>query len=129
MAINEWKIWRKLGIAKEEEREEVRVEEDLEAVGSFLKGFEAEELKRKVARMGELAREEKIIGTELKEDNLKKQIELLGEILAKYEFLEDDMDLNGIRLRQVGRELLRKAEEKGLKELVKEKKRDIKWRV
>lgn len=129
MAINEWKIWRKLGMVKEKEEEEVKVEEDLEAVSGFLKEIEVEELRRKVARMKEMAREEKVIEEGLKAENLKKQIALFEEILQKYSFLENDVDVNGLRLKKIGEELLRKAEERGLGDLVKEIRKKGQWRL
>ncbi len=128
MAINEWKIWKKVGITKEKEREEVKIEEDLKAVISFLKEIEVKQLIEKLEKLAERVKEGKIIKAELSEDNLKEQIKLLDEILKEYNFFEDDVDVNGLRLKKIGREFLREAKEKGIKELIKEKKRDINWK-
>ncbi len=128
MAINEWKIWRKLKITKEKEAEEVKVKDDLSAVISFLKEIDVKELARKLEIMKDMVKEGKVVGEELKSENLDKQINLFDEILRDYDFFVNDADINGLRLRKIGGELLRKAKEAGMDELVKGKKTDIKWR-
>jgi hypothetical protein len=127
MAINEWKIWKKAGIVKEEE-EEVKVRDDLDAVIAFLKEMDVKGLISKLEKMREMAKEEDVVEDGLKAENLEKQIMLFDEILRAYDFFEDDADVNGLRLQKIGNELLKKAKERGMTELVKEKKRDIKWR-
>ena len=128
MAINEWRIWRKIGMVKDEV-EEVKVEEDIKAALDFLKEIEVEELIRRLEKMKEMVKEGNVIDEGLKADNLEKQIKAFDEVLRDYGFFENDTDINGLRLRRVGGDLLRKAKEVGLKELVKEKKKDMEWRV
>jgi len=128
MAINEWGIWKKLGIVKGEEIEEVKVKDDLNAVLNSLKEIEVKELVKKLGTLKSMVKEEGVVKEELSVKNLKEQIKLLDGILQGYGFLEDDVDINGLRLRKVGKELLRKAKDKGMDELVKEKKKDMKWR-
>ena len=80
MAINEWKIWQKLGIVKKE-KPHVDVESDVQAVVDFLKGVKAD--KKKIVKLineyMDLRREEKAI-KKLKSykkklvENVKKQI-------------------------------------------------------
>lgn len=128
MAINEWGIWRKMGMVKDEV-EEVKIEEDIGAALDFLKEIEVGELIRRLEKMKEMVKEGKVIDEGLKADNLEKQIKAFDEVLRDYGFLENDTDINGLRLRRVGGDLLRKAKEVGLNDLVKEKKKDMKWRV
>lgn len=128
MAINEWKIWEKLGMIKKEEIEETKVKDDLDAVIGFLKEIDVKELAHKLVMMKDMVREEGVVEEGLKADNSEKQIKLFDEVLSKYGFFENDADINGLRLRKIGRELLRKAKEAGMTELVKEKKKDMKWR-
>lgn len=128
MAINEWRIWKRLRIVKEEEKEEVKVKDDLNAVISSLKDIDVSELLKRLERMKSMAREREVIDEKLKGNNLEKQINLLDDILQRYSFLEDDFDINGLRLRKIGKELLNKAKEKGMTDLVKEKNKDMKWK-
>ena len=127
MAINEWKIWKKTGIVKEDE-EEVKVKDDLDAVITFLKEMDVKVLISKLEQMREMAKEEDVVEDGLKAENLEKQIGLFDEILRAYDFFEEDADVNGLRLQKIGNELLKKAKERGMGDLVKEKKKDIKWR-
>ena len=128
MAINEWKIWQKVGIVKKSEFKEVKAEDDLQAVLDFLEEINVNELIKKVEKMKSMVHDAKVIHQELKVENLEKQIKQLDEVLTFYEFLENDTDINGIRLRKIGKDLLRKAGQADLKDIVKEKKKDIKWR-
>ena len=131
MAINEWKIWRKLRIVKEEYDlpEEVKVKDDLDAIISFLKEMDVKDLIKQLETMRDTVNEEGIVEKDLAETNIKKQIEFFDKILNTYSYFENDFDINGIRLRKIGEELLKKAKERGLLELVREKKKDLKWRV
>jgi hypothetical protein len=60
--------------------------------------------------------------------NLETQAEVLDKLLQRYEFFQNDADINGLRLRQIAQHFLNLAQKEGLKDLVKEKKRDLKWR-
>lgn len=126
MAVNNWRIWKKVGLIKREK--EVKIEEELEAVIDALKGIETRELIKKLEKMKEMAKEREIIKEGLKEENLKKQISFFDEILKEYGFLEDDIDINGLRLNKIGKELLNKAKEIKMKEVTKERKKKIEWR-
>ncbi|MBT4651524.1 hypothetical protein HOC13_03300 [Candidatus Woesearchaeota archaeon] len=128
MAINEWKVWKKVGWVKEEEKI-VKVEDDLRAVADFLSVLEsdARELITLLTRMKDLVREEKTISTDLKRDNLEHQVQLLDELLKRYEFFQNDADINGIRVKEIGKDLLKKLKDNGLVELWREKKKDFRW--
>ena len=128
MAINEWNVWKKLGMVNKEEIEETKVKDDLNAVIGFLKEIDVNELVNKLERMKDIVREEGVVEEGLKVENVERQIELLDEILQAYNFFQNDADINGLRLKKIGKELLRKAKEGGMVDLVKEKKNDIKWR-
>lgn len=128
MAINEWGIWKKLKIVKKSEFEEVKSVDDLQAVLEFLREINVKELIKKVEKLKCMVHDAKVIHQDLKTENLQKQIQQLDEVLTYYDFLQNDADINGLRLRKIGQELLRKADQAGLKDLVKEKKKDLKWR-
>ena len=128
MAVNEWIVWKKLGIVKKSGFKEVKIEDDLEAVLEFLREINVKELVKKIEKLKIMIHEQKVIHQELQGTNLEKQANQLEEVLTYYEFLENDADINGLRLRKIGQDILRKAEKAGLKDLVKAKKNDLKWR-
>ena len=126
MAINEWGIWKRMGLSKEEIAE-VHPKEDIDAIISFLKDFRAEPLIAKLEKMKSLLKEEEVIRAELKEDNLKKQVKEFEGILEEYSFLENDTDINGIRLRKkIGQNLITKLKPAGLTNILKKK--NLNWR-
>ena len=111
-----------------EELKEPSLEEELEIVLIFLKEIEVRELIRKLKKMKEMVAEGRVIKEELKKENLKKQITFFQEILREYSFFEDDTVINRLRLIKVGQRILAQAKELGLKDIVKEKKKDFFWR-
>ncbi len=92
--------------------------EDCAQVLPTLEKLEELEKERKVLTAGKLIRV-----------NIETQAKLLDELLKKYSFIQNDVDINGIRLAGIAEELLRHAKKAGLADLVKEKKKDIHWRV
>ena len=128
MAINEWKIWKKLGWVKEKELAEIKAEDDLQAVIEFLEEIDVLELIRKLETMKNIVHEEKVVHQDLQEDNLEKQIKQLDVVLSLYDAFQSDTDINSLRLKKIGQDLLKKVKEQNLPNLIKEKKNDFKWR-
>ena len=114
---------------KHNEFEEVKPSEDLKAVRSFLQETDLEKLKKDLQEMQEIMRDGEVVDHGLKTRNIKKKIKLFEQVLQEYDFLQNDVDINGIRLRKIAQNLLKDAKKAGLKETVKEKKKDFKWRV
>ncbi len=128
MAVNDWKIWQKLGWVKKSEFKEASAEDDLDAVIEFLEEINVKELILRVEKLRCMIHDAKVIHENLETKNIEHQIKKLDGVLTYYDYLQNDTDINGIRLRKIGQGLLRKAKKAGLKKLVKEKKKDIKWR-
>lgn len=134
MAINEWKIWKKLGIVKVE-KPHVDVETDVDAILTFLK-----EVKTDVKRIQGLYKEylelrwqEKALrknkaSTKRIIENVKKQILKYDQILKNYEFLQLDADVNGERVKKIAQSIKRKAKKYNVPKKWKEMmKKDMKW--
>ncbi len=128
MAINEWKIWKKLGLSKEKTEEEIKVKDDLGAIIAFLREIDVKKLIFQLEKMKEISKEEGVIKEDLKKSNLEKQIKFFDDILQRYDFFQNDADINGLRLKKIGKDLLKKAKEQGMSELVKEKNTDLRWK-
>ena len=134
MAINEWKIWKKLGLVKVE-KPHVEVEADVEAVLDFLKGVKAD--KKKIVK---LIKEYLLLRTEEKAlkkqkaskkklvENVQKQITKYDEILKTYEFMQLDADVGGERIKQIAQSIKRKAKKvKVPKKYMNHIEKDMKW--
>jgi hypothetical protein len=115
MAVNEWKIWQKLGIVKEK-KEFVNIDKALVTIIDFLKDFRpaVDTLDRllnefQLLRKKELKFKKEKKDKELIKENLQKQIRKFDQIMKTYEVLELDTDVNGERVKKIAHELQEKA--------------------
>ena len=102
---------------------------NIQAVLDFLDEAhqEVSSLKPLVKQLEELEKERGIATKELIVVNLQTQAEILDQILGKYEFLQNDADINGIRVKRIATAFLNLAKEAELHDLVKKKLEDKKW--
>lgn len=126
MAINEWKIWRKWFPQPEEKTD---IPTDLEAAYRFFSESERDrkQLAKDLSQSRVLWNEAKVVDENLRLENLKFQIELFDRIIQNYESFQNDVDINGLRVKKIATELLRRAEAAGLTDLVEQRKNDPRW--
>lgn len=126
MAINEWKIWRKWFPQPEEKTD---IPADLEATYRFFSESERDrkQLAKDLSQSRVLWNEAKVVDENLRLENLKFQIELFDRIIQNYESFQNDVDINGLRVKKIATELLRRAEAAGLTDLVEQRKNDPRW--
>ncbi|MEK6950476.1 MAG: hypothetical protein AABX13_02010 [Nanoarchaeota archaeon] len=107
----------------------VEVLKDIQVIQESLREVPAEAkiLLKELQQLEELEKERQVARESVVPVNLEAQARILDTILQRYEFYQNDVDINGIRVKQVAREFLKKARHAGLKELVNEKKKDMKW--
>jgi len=124
MAINEWRIWGK------KKREVVDIPKDLEAIEEFLANIneDVKRVKRDVTQARMLFDEAKVVEARLLDKNLTHHIEVMDNVVKDYELFQSDVNVNGLRVKKIARELLRRAKERGLLELAKDKWKDSRWR-
>jgi DNA repair ATPase RecN len=115
MAINEWKIWKKIGIVKEK-KEYVDIDKSMDIILNFLNEIKptADELAKlygqfQSLRKMELKLRKEKAGNHALKDNMQKQIRKYDQILKAYELLELDTDVNGERVKKIADELTNKA--------------------
>ena len=115
MAINEWKIWKDLGIVKPK-KEFVNVDSSVNAILVFLKETEPalKNITRlynqfKLLRKRELQLKKNKAGKTALKNNIQKQIKKYDQILKAYELLELDTDVNGERVKNIADEIEAKA--------------------
>src|SRR3989344_2823682 len=55
--------------------------------------------------------------------------ELLAQFkkLKRYEFFENDVNVNGLRVKMIAKEFLKRASKAGMTDLVRQKEKDKKW--
>ncbi len=128
MPLYEKKWWKKL-FSKKEPKTKVDVLKNTEALIEYLGEIsnDAKELQEKLNKLEELEKEFLVAKPSLIPINLETQAKLLDEILQYYEGFQNDADINGLRIKMVAQEFLKRAASAGLKNLVTEKKKDHKW--
>ena len=126
----EEKSWWQRIRRKKETKEKVDVLKDLQSIQETLEELpkESKVLLKQLRELEELEKERQVGRAGVAQVNIETQAELLDKILERYQFFQNDIDINSVRLRQVTGELLRHAEREGLRELVEEKKNDPTWK-
>lgn len=129
MALYEKKWWQKL-FQKKVPEEKFDALNNIQSVSEFLEelGPTLEQLKEDLDKLEELEKEREVGTSGILQINLETQAQLMDKILEKYQIFQDDADINGIRIKQIARNLLEKAEEIGMKDLVKERKKNFSWK-
>lgn len=128
MPLYEKKWWKKL-FSKKEPKTKVDVLKNAEAVTEFLSEIndDTKELLEKLNKLEELEKEFLVAKPSLIPINLETQAKLLDELLQHYEGFQNDADINGLRVKMIAQEFLKRAAAAGLKNIIAEKKKDHKW--
>tara|TARA_Y100000310_G_scaffold337165_1_gene423545 strand:+ start:914 stop:1309 length:396 start_codon:yes stop_codon:yes gene_type:complete len=128
MKIYEKKWWRKMFDKKKAPKEDVL--KDLEAMIDFLEDVndEAQHLIPELKKLEELEKERQVAESGLTQVNLETQAAVLDKVLERYEFFQNDVDINGIRVKRIAQEFLKQAKKAGMKDLVKEKEQSHQWK-
>ncbi len=128
MGLAEQKWWQKL-FKREEGRKKIDLSRDFDGINDFLADMvrDRQALVVLFEQLKELEEERQVATHVALKVNLQSQVTLLQDILDRYNNFEDDVQINGIRLRIIAAELLKKAEKAGLKDAVKDKRDLPEW--
>ena len=80
-------------------------------------------------QLEELEKESSVHKESIYHVNLETQAEVIEKVLERYQFFQDDVDINGLRVKEIANEFLVRAQKAGLKDLVKEKKNNPHWKL
>jgi len=129
MPLYEKKWWKKL-FAKKQHQKKVDSVKDIGAIIDFLEvvKLEAEEILPELTKLNNLEKERQVARSGIRQINLETQAKILDKIIEKYEFFQNDVDINGLRVKMIARQFLKNAEKDGLKDLINEKKKNSKWK-
>tara|TARA_Y100000031_G_C7963602_1_gene267105 strand:- start:159 stop:554 length:396 start_codon:yes stop_codon:yes gene_type:complete len=128
MKVYEKKWWRKIFDKNKPHKEDALL--DLQAMQDFLEDMadERSKLIEQIAKLKELEKERQVAEAGIVQVNIETQAEILEKILQRYEFFQNDVDINGIRIKRVAKELLQHAKKAGLNDLVKENQKKPMWK-
>ncbi len=82
---------------------------------------------KELTELEELEKERMVAKSGIVHVNLETQARVFDRLLERYEFFENDVDINGLRLKRIAGEYLKQAQRAGLTDLVAEKKENAKW--
>ncbi len=125
----EKKWWKK--VFSKPTQKKIDVQGDLDSITEFLDElhYDAKELLTQLKKLKELEKEYHVASSGIIHVNLESQAKLLDKILERYEFFENDVDINGLRVKSIAAEFLRRANKAGMTDLVKQKGKDARWKM
>ncbi|MEK6939493.1 MAG: hypothetical protein AABX31_02085 [Nanoarchaeota archaeon] len=109
----------------------VDVLSDIEAISEFLSEIQADtkELSSQLKKLKELEQEYQVATSGIVQVNLETQAKLLDKLLERYGFLQSDVDVNGLRVKAITAEFLRRAKAAGMTDLARQKEKDQRWKM
>ena len=115
---------------KKEAKYQVDIVKDVDAIVEFLKDihYDVKSLLPELQKLKDLETERKVASDGIIHINLETQAGVLDTLLEKYEFFQNDADINNLRLKAVAKQFLLNAKSAGLKDLAKEKQQDKRWK-
>jgi len=130
MGFYEWGWWKRI-FQRTEEKKKADTLKDLEAIQEFLKSLpaDAKALRPDFEELEELERERLVARSSLLKTNFDTQAAVLEKIMQRYEYLQNDVDINGIRVKLIAQEFLNQVQKAGFKEMLAEKKKSPKWKL
>ena len=104
---------------------------DLDAVIEFLSDvqYDTKELLTQLKKLKELEKEYHVAASGILHVNLETQAKLLDKLLERYGFLQSDADVNGLRVKMIAAEFLKRAKAAGMTDLIRQKEKDQKWKM
>ena len=129
MGLPEKKWWKKT-FAKSEPKSKVETLKDIESIHDFLDEIDndSKSIQKILDQLEELEKERLIARESIVHVNLESQAKIMDKLIERYEFFQNDADINGLRVKRIATEFLKHAEKAGMKDLVKMKKQDMRWR-
>lgn len=120
------KLFGKKKTAKKED-----VLSDIEAITEFLSEVQADtkELSSQLKKLKELEQEYHVATSGIVHVNLETQAKLLDKLLERYGFFQSDADVNGLRVKMIAAEFLKRAKAAGMTDLVRQKEKDQRWKM
>lgn len=124
------KSWMKL-LGKKQQTKKVDVLSDIEAITEFLNDIQADtkELVSQLKKLKELEKEYEVASSGILHINLETQAKLLDKLLERYGFFQDDVDMNGLRVKMIATEFLKRAKAVGMADLIRQKEKDMRWKM
>lgn len=117
--------------SKKKKIDQVDALRDIGAMIEFLQEvkYTTQQMLPELRRLKELEKEYSMAKTELLHVNLEAQSNIFDKLVQQYEFFQNDVDINGIRMKQIAQNWLQRTKELGMvdKHKVQKKKWSFNW--
>ena len=116
---------------RKQSTKKVDVLSDIEAITEFLNDIQTDgtELLSQLKNLEELEKEYHVAASGIVQVNLETQARILDKLLERYGFFQDDVDVNGLRVKMIAAEFLKRAEKAGMTDLLRLKGKDKNWKM
>ena len=123
MGIQEKKWWKDI-FAKDYKKKKVDIQKDIYAIIDFLQDVNEENqfLLNDLEKLTNLETEFEVAKDGIVHVNLQTQAKVIEGLIQKYEFLQNDVDINGLRVKMIAEEFLKRLKKAGMNDLLNEKK-------
>jgi len=114
---------------RRQQPKKVDVLSDIEAITEFLQDVQVDtkELLSQLKKLQELEKEYEVAASGILHVNLETQAKILDKLLERYGFFENDVDVNGLRVKSIASEFMKRAGKAGMQDLVRQKEKDKRW--
>ena len=116
---------------KQHSKKKIEILSDIEAISEFLSEIQADtkELSSQLKKLKELEQEYQVASSGIIHVNLETQAKILDKLLERYSFFHSDVDVNGLRLKMIASEFLKRSAKAGMTDLVRQKEKDNRWKM
>jgi len=123
------KKWSLFGKKQQHAPAKADVLTDVEAISEFLSEIQVDtkELLVQLKKLKELEQEYHVASSGLLHVNLETQAKILDKLLERYGFFQNDVDVNGLRMKLIAAEFLKRSKKAGMDDLVRQKEKDKRW--
>jgi len=120
--------WRKM-FGANDQHSKVDILKDIDAIQESLQDVPSDVtfLQKELASLEELEKEYGVAKSGILQVNLQTQCSHIEKMLERYEAFQNDVDINGLRLKIIAQEFLHRAAKAGMKDVVKQKKKERLW--
>jgi len=112
-----------------DQHSKVDILKDIDAIQESLQDVPSDVtfLQKELASLEELEKEYGVAKSGILQVNLQTQCSHIEKMLERYEAFQNDVDINGLRLKIIAQEFLHRAAKAGMKDVVKQKKKERLW--
>jgi hypothetical protein len=130
MGLQEKRWWKNI-FSNKEHKKKVDVQKDISAIIDFLQEINDDQksIITNLRNLKELETEFEVAKEGIVQVNLQTQAKLIEKIIQEYEFLQNDVDINGLRVKMITEEFLKRLKKAGMHDLLKEKRLDPVWKM